>query len=73
MKFRPLPRQRPSRLPRDLPIGDPAGTVVLAQSTVVLLDTWLQRTSFTEQVAQVPACSRLTTRLRRAAGTAAVL
>jgi transposase len=58
-------RQRRTTRPRDLPYGEERLVVRWLKVQYACLESWCPRKAFTEQVAEVPAGSRVTGRLRR--------
>src|SRR5674476_1161984 len=58
-------RQRRTTRPRDLPYGAERLAVRRLKVQSACLESWCPRKAFTEQVAEVPAGSRVTGRLRR--------
>jgi len=59
-------RQRRTTRPRDLPYGEERLAVRWLKVQYACLESWCPRKAFTEQIAEVPAGSRVTGRLRRA-------
>ena len=58
-------RQRRTTRPRDLPYGEERLVVRWLKAQYSCLESWCPRKAFTEQVAELPAGSRVTGRLRR--------
>jgi transposase len=58
-------RQRRTTRPRDLPYGEERLAVRWLKVQYACLESWCARKAFTEQVAELPAGSRVTGRLRR--------